>query len=189
MKKIMSYKQEPVDYTRRFRYLLVHIIEMIPELRELNIEYIINNDTEFKSWFEYYGTKSSFMCGVELNQGELILNDTTFKTTLFVKDLYTYFSMYNINPLNDNEKLISVWIFVTLHELGHIKYYNRFKNKYTMLEPINDDYKGRISSVLNSNNIELMESYFMSPTELYADQFAYRYFPYVWNNLKYMNLI
>ena len=189
MQKIMSYIEKPVDYTRRLRYLLVNIIEMIPELRELNIEYIINNKAEFKSWFEYYGTSSSFMCGVELNQGELILNNTTFRTTLFVIDLYKYLSIYNINLSDENEQLVAIWIFVTLHELGHIKYYNRFKNKYTMIEPLNDDYNNGISSVLNSNNIESMESYFMRPSELYADQFAYRYFPYVWNNLKSMNLI
>lgn len=189
MKKIISYIQEPIDYTKRFRYLLVNIIEMIPELRELQIQYIINNDSEFKSWFEYYGTKSSFICGVELNQGELILNNTTFRTTLYVKDLYKYFSMYNINLINENEQMIAIWVFVTLHELGHIKYYNRFKNNYTRIEPINDSYQNDISKVLNSNNIESMESYFMTPTELYADQFAYRYFPYVWNNLRSMNLI
>lgn len=187
MKKVMSYKNEPIDYASRLKYILVNIIEMIPELRELKIEYIINEESQFRSWFEFYNSKlESFRCGVELNIGDLITDDNKFRTTLFIKDLFRYFSMYNIT---EEELNIAIWIFVSLHELGHIKYYNRFKLDYKYLEKINDRYNDNISNILNRNNIEYMESYFMLPTELYADQFAYRYFPYVWNNLKYMNLI
>lgn len=189
MQKIMRYIEEPIDYSRRLKYILVNIIEMIPELRNINIEFLINNSSEFKAWFEYYGTDASFMCGLELNQGNMIQNDHTFKLTLFVKDLFTYLNLYNINLISEQERMIAIWVFVTLHELGHIKYYNRFKNKYIKLESIVEQYENKITSILNSNNLETMESYFMSPTELYADQFAYRYFPYVWNNLKQLNLI
>lgn len=187
MKKVMTYKQEPIDYSLRLRYILVNIIEMIPELRELHIDYVINQESEFKSWFEFYNSRiDSFRCGVELNTGELIREDNMFKTSIFIKDLFRYFDCYGIY---DYELNIAIWIFVSLHELGHIKYYNRFKLDYKHLELINKSYNKNISRILNSNNIESMESYFMSPTELYADQFAYRYFPYVWGNLKYMNLI
>lgn len=189
MQKIMGYRQEPIDYSRRLKYILVNIIEMIPELRDLNIEFMINNSLEFKAWFEYYGTSTSFMCGLELNSGNMIQDDSTFKLTLFIKDLFKYFNLYNIDLFDEQQRMIAIWIFVTLHELGHIKYYNRFKNKYLKLEPLVEQYESKLTSILNSNNLETMESYFMSPTELYADQFAYRYFPYIWNNLKQLNLI
>lgn len=184
MKKVMSYKDEPIDYTSRLRYLLVNIIEMIPELKELQIEYTINEDSTFKSWFEFYNSRiDSFRCGVELNSGNLISNNIMFKTSIVIKDLFRYFSCYGIY----NEELnIAIWIFVSLHELGHIKYYDKFKLNFARLEKINNTYDSDLSSLLDKNS---MESYFMTPKELYADQFAYRYFPYVWNNLKYMNLI
>lgn len=187
LQQVISYKKPAQDNTGKLRYIFANIVEMIPELRILDIGYIINNELEFRSWFEIIGNNLKyFKCGVELSDERYIKSNNLMKISLYVKDLYRYFYYYNVSETETN---LATWIFVTLHELGHIKYYNKYKKEYNKLQPINSDYSSNINNILNSNNLVSMESYFMTPTELYADQFAYRYFPYVWNNLKAMNLI
>lgn len=188
MERVMSYVDSQIDYSMRLRYILVHMIECIPEIKELDIRFQIQQDIEFRSWFEFKANRDEFKCGVELSNGD-ILNDNTnyMELTLLVKNLYEYFRLNNIP---DNELFIAKWIFITLHELGHIYsfYINRYI--YDKFRKVNEVHKMGLKRLMDkSDPISSMNAYFSSAGELEADKFAYRYFPYIWNILKQRSLI
>lgn len=187
MEQIITYEDGQIDYSKKLRYILVQIIEALPEVRELNIDYLIKNDTQFASWFEFNEKKGNFMCGLELSNGNVINNDNVFELTLLVKDLYYYFETLNIP---ENELFIAKWIFVTIHELGHICNFYRFRYLYPKIDKINKAHKKGIKNIIDkSEPVTSMIAYFNSVAELQADQYAYRYFPYIWNMLKQRGLI
>lgn len=187
MEQIMNYVDGQIDYSKRLRYLLVQIIEALPEVNELDIQYSIRSDLQFSSWFEFYQKKGLFMVGLELSDGDLIKNDNLFELTLLVKELYKYFKMFNIP---ENELFIAKWVFVALHELGHICNFYMNRYIYPKIEKVNQAHRKGIQKIIDkSDPISSMIAYFNSASELQADQYAYRYFPYIWNMLKQRGLI
>lgn len=188
MKKIMSYVNDQIDHSNKLRYILVNIIEYIPELRELDIRFQIQQDIEFSSWFEFKAKGDEFICGIELSNGNILKDNSNYmELTLLVKNLYEYFKLNNIQ---EYDLFIAKWIFITLHELGHIYsfYINRYI--YDKFRKVNEVHKMGLKRLMDkSDPISSMNAYFSSAGELEADKFAYRYFPYIWNILKQRNLI
>lgn len=187
MEQIMNYVDGQIDYSNRLRYILVQIIELLPEVNELDIQFQIKSDLEFSSWFEFYSKQGLFKAGLQLSDGTIINEDPIFDLTIMVKQLYQYFEMCNIQ---EHELFLAKWIFVTIHELGHICNFYTFKYVYSQVERVNTRHRQGMDKIINkSDPITNMIAYFSSATELQADQYAYRYFPYIWNNLKQRGLI
>ena len=188
MEKIMSYVNDQIDHSNKLRYILVNIIEYIPELRELDIRFQIQQDIEFSSWFEFKAKGDEFICGIELSNGNILKDNSNYmELTLLVKNLYEYFKLNNIQ---EYDLFIAKWIFITLHELGHIYsfYINRYI--YDKFRKVNEVHKMGLKRLMDkSDPISSMNAYFSSAGELEADKFAYRYFPYIWNILKQRQLI
>lgn len=187
MKQIMNYMDGQMDYSKKLRYILVQIIQALPEVNGLDIQYSIESDLQFSSWFEFYQKRGLFMARLELSDGHIIDNDNVFELTILVKDLYEYFYMCNIQ---EHELFIAKWIFVALHELGHICNFYKFRYVYPKIEKVNNIQRRGIQKIVDkSEPISSMTAYFNSAGELQADQYAYRYFPYIWNMLKQRGLI
>ena len=188
MEKIMSYVNDQIDHSNKLRYILVNIIEYIPELSELDIRFQIQQDIEFSSWFEFKAKGDEFICGIELSNGNILKDNSNYmELTLLVKNLYEYFKLNNIQ---EYDLFIAKWIFITLHELGHIYsfYINRYI--YDKFRKVNEVHKMGLKRLMDkSDPISSMNAYFSSAGELEADKFAYRYFPYIWNILKQRQLI
>ena len=188
MKKVMNYIDGRIDHSNRLRYILVHIIECIPELKQLDIQFQIQQDMEFSSWFEFKAKGDEFKCGIELSNGDILEDENNYmELTLLVKNLYEYFRLNNIQ---EYDLFIAKWIFITLHELGHIHsfYINRYI--YDKFRKVNEVHKMGLKRLIDkSDPISSMHAYFSSAGELEADKFAYRYFPYIWNILKQRGLI
>lgn len=187
MEQVMQYVDCQIDYSKKLKYILVNIIESLPEVRELDIQYKICSNSQFTSWFEFYNNSGVFISGLKLSNGEVINNDKVFELTLLVKDLYPYFKMCKIS---EDELFIAKWIFVTLHELGHICNFYKYRYVYPKIQKVNENHKKGIQRIIDkSEPITSMIAYFNSAGELQADQYAYKYFPYIWDILKQRRLI
>lgn len=91
----------------------------------------------------------------------------------------------NIELNND-----SIFIFILLHELGHLHHFielrDRFEIDFITQKRIKNIEKTLIETILKEP-YEMYYSY--SKNELYADNFAYRNFYSIYNKLKDNNLI
>lgn len=94
--------------------------------------------------------------------------------------LYDYFKKMDIGCIDK-----ALYIFSILHEFGHINQYNLFNinDKGSNIDKL-DSLNGVSLCVLNDiKTINKDIRYYNTYTELYANQFAYKWFPIVWNDL------
>lgn len=184
MKQIMERVETRSKYNDRLRYIVCNIIDLIPELRELSIETNLSVENEANSYFEYDKITKVFESGIYMiNDIEFFKDDISFE----LKSIITYFDMMGIK---ETEIDIAKYIFVCLHELGHIEDFYKNRDNYRNLTILQNAFRGlSILAVDITNEIESHIHYIMQPAELYADKFAFRYFQYIWNNLKIRNLI
>ena len=89
--------------------------------------------------------------------------------------------------ISEEDKYIGYYVFSTLHEFGHIHQIitvggNIDENIY-LLNMINETSKALLKNI-QSKKINIDDRYRYGYVELYANQFAYKWFPIIWNEFK-----
>lgn len=187
MKIMQAIHKDNLEQYSNYRNIVDTIISIIPIFKDKNIEININNRIEqFYSGYELNFKQKEFM--YYLNLGVESVNNKYSNIVFDINDLLNYFNMYNIE-----DNLINRWIFFVLHELGHteyyIKYYTSVRNTRKM-NLIEENQNNMLHMAFPVNSIKQdLNLYYLKSVELYANQFAYRYFPYIWNILKERGLI
>jgi hypothetical protein len=106
------------------------------------------------------------------------------------KDLYRFFNSFDI--IDEDLIALAAYVFVILHELGHIYRYNKYKNKIKKIKSFDGTIKA--ANILFHNKIESNKEYnriihMDLQAEANADVFAYKNFYWIWNKLKENKLI
>lgn len=97
-----------------------------------------------------------------------------------------------LNSLGIYNNRLAVWVFIVLHELGHTMYYEFYKDNMSLFASLNEAISEINRAFLTSGVYKEkvpQEFYNNSQSELFADNFALKHFPSVWNHLKQEGLI
>jgi hypothetical protein len=136
--------------------------------------------------FKIKKRKVIFHISIEKFDKDKYLHDDVLE----IKDLYRFFKSFDI--IDEDLIALAAYVFVILHELGHIYRYNKYKNKIKKIRSLDNTI--RDANTLFHNKIKSNKEYNkMIYTDLQresnADVFAYKNFYLIWNKLKENKLI
>jgi hypothetical protein len=146
-----------------------------------------NNDSiHATAGFKIKERKVSFHISIDKFDKDRYLHDDCLK----VKDLQRFFQSFDI--INEDLVSIAIYVFVILHELGHIYRYNKYRKKLRKIRELDDTIKAANKLFHNKtrSDKEYNETIYIDlQIESNADVFAYKNFYFVWNKLKENKLI
>lgn len=162
-------------YSREERKKIIELVKRIQSMLKIdsvNIDYELNNMFSIESSIDNDHHTISLYHGKSIPKGckNIIMDTENFALAEYFKDL-------NI----DDEIQYKAWyIFCTLHEFGHLHQFILFDRPIYETVAISDATRLMIRGIAKrklSPNIRYSNLY----SELYADKFAYRHFPKIWN--------
>ena len=124
-------------------------------------------------------------CTIDIVKNPIKIGTKVYKG--FPKERYE--SFFESFDLDFNEQ--SMFIFLLLHELGHIYHYSFHKSVFGSFEDLNNFYnydKNNFFNIILTKNFstlsELRLGFYYSAMEAFAESFAYRNFPICYRILK-----
>lgn len=153
---------------------LVKQIQSIIKMDSINIEY------EFGKLFVVSSNYENSHHTIELYKGKIITKITqkiNMDSSHF--GLSEYFNELNIK---DELQYHAWYIFCLLHEFGHVHQFQLFNSVFEM-SIITNSTQLMIDGFIK-NKLPTEIKYKNTYNELYAEKFAYRWFPIIWNKFK-----
>ena len=163
------------------------ISQFISTDRIENVDIIImNSNKKEKSLAEFKSNDIDKYVKIKIFQNiSKKINDnlTDYTNIIEISDVYLKYIVGD-NVLNNNDAL---FVYILLHEIGHISHRSIFKNKFGIDEKQVQRSRSqecvKFSRLSNIDNFKQYKEHY-SYDEIFANNFANKYFPRIWYKLK-----
>lgn len=189
IKYINEFPIKPDEYSKKIvQNIIDYVCTNIFNNKKIDVCTFTRKIENSMANFRTHGNKLKYL-GLRL--GVYNKNDI-LKSKLFkCKDIDNFLYSYWINKEDEIYLAKARYIFNVLHELGHINDYiihEKSINKWRAYEDIMNGAHYLLEGY-GKTEIKTNKIYSRLQTELFADNFAYRYFYLVWNMLKEQELV